>query len=195
MFFKRQQRAVGSTNGYIEEMIEGQKAVKVFCHEEDVKDCFAELNDTLRQASTNANTYANIIMPIMVNLSYVNYALTAATGAMLVISGRMDIGSIASFLQYTRSFSQPITQISQQFNAILAALAGAERIFEIIDEEPEVDAGDVSLVYAEVNADDVPYRKARAIRESGHGSVLLQTAAAVHAAERRREVCRRVFRI
>lgn len=152
VFFKRQQRAVGSTNGYIEEMIEGQKVVKVFCHEDDVKDRFAELNDTLRQASTNANTYANIIMPIMVNLSYVNYALTAATGAMLVISGRMDIGSIASFLQYTRSFSQPITQISQQFNAILAALAGAERIFEIIDEEPEVDAGDVNLVYAEVNA-------------------------------------------
>lgn len=152
-YFKRQQKAVGEANGFIEEMIEGQKVVKVFCHEEETKKEFAQLNENLRQASTNANTYANIMMPIMGNLSYVNYALTAAAGAMMVITGRMDIGSIASFLQYTRSFSQPITQISQQFNSILSALAGAERIFEIIDEKPEQDEGYVTLVNAKKNED------------------------------------------
>lgn len=152
-YFKKQQKAVGEANGYIEEMIEGQKVVKVFCHEDNTKDEFAVLNENLRQASTNAHTYANIMMPIMGNLSYVNYAITAAIGAMMVISGRMDIGSIASFLQYTRSFSQPITQISQQFNSILAALAGAERIFEIIDEKCEEDNGYVTLVNIKKNKD------------------------------------------
>ena len=139
--FKRQQQAVGALNGYIEEMTEGQKVVKVFCHEEEAKEGFDKLNEEYRSAATDANTYASIMMPIMGNLSYINYALTAAIGAMLVIRGSMDLGSIASFLQYTRSFSQPITQISQQFNALLAALAGAERIFEIIDAKPEEDEG------------------------------------------------------
>jgi len=152
-FFKKQQKAIGAANGYIEEMIEGQKVVKVFCHEDTTKEEFAKLNENLREAATNANTYANIMMPIMGNLSYVNYACTAAIGAMLVIAGHMDIGSIASFLQYTRSFSQPITQISQQFNAILAALAGAERIFEIIDEKPEEDDGYVTLANVTRNQD------------------------------------------
>lgn len=147
-YFKKQQKAIGAANGYIEEMIEGQKVVKVFCHEDAIKNEFAGLNENLRQAATNANTFANIMMPIMGNLSYVNYAFTASIGAMMVIAGHMDIGTIASFLQYTRSFSQPITQISQQFNAILAALAGAERIFEIIDEKPEQDDGYVTLVNA-----------------------------------------------
>lgn len=152
-YFKNQQQAIGAANGYIEEMIEGQKIVKVFCHEDATKNEFAVFNDNLRQAGTNANTYANIMMPIMGNLSYVNYAFCAALGAMMVISGRMEIGSVASFLQYTRSFSQPITQISQQFNAILSALAGAERIFEIIDEKPECDDGYVTLVNVTKNAD------------------------------------------
>lgn len=144
--FKKQQKSIGIVNGYIEEIIEGQKVVKVFSHEEAVKSEFASLNENLRQVATDANTYANIMMPIMVNLSYFNYAFTAAIGAVMVISGRMDIGTIAAFLQYTRSFAHPITQISQQFNAILAALAGAERIFEVIDEKPEEDHGVVSLV-------------------------------------------------
>ena len=144
--FKAQQKALGEANGYIEEMIEGQKVIKVFCHEDIVKNEFAKLNAKLRDASTQAHTYANVLMPIMGNLSYVQYALTAAFGAVLVIMGRMDLGSIASFLQYTRSFSQPITQISQQFNALLTALAGAERIFEVIDAEPEKDDGYVTLV-------------------------------------------------
>ncbi len=151
--FKRQQQAVGALNGYIEEMTEGQKVVKVFCHEEEAKESFNKLNEEYRKAATDANTYASIMMPIMGNLSYINYALTAAIGAMLVIRGSMDLGSIASFLQYTRSFSQPITQISQQFNALLAALAGAERIFEIIDAKPEEDEGYVQLVNANLSPD------------------------------------------
>ena len=151
--FKRQQQAVGALNGYIEEMTEGQKVVKVFCHEKEAEENFDRLNEEYREAATDANTYASIIMPIMGNLSYINYALTAAIGAMLVIRGSMDLGSIASFLQYTRSFSQPITQISQQFNALLAALAGAERIFEIIDAKPEEDDGYVQLVNANLSPD------------------------------------------
>lgn len=152
-FFKAQQKAIGTANGYIEEMIEGQKVVKVFCHENAVRTQFAVLNEELRTAATSANTYASIIMPIMGNLSYVNYALTAAVGALLAIMNLLDLGSILSFLQYTRSFSQPITQISQQFNALLSALAGAERIFEIIDTPAEVDDGYVTLVNAEKSSD------------------------------------------
>lgn len=151
--FKDNQKALGETNGYIEEMIEGQRVIKVFCHEDVVKSEFAVLNETQRLAATRANLLANIMMPIMGNLGYVNYALTAVAGAGMVISGRMDLGSIASFLQYTRSFSQPITQISQQFNAILSALAGAERIFEVIDETPEEDDGYVTLVNANIAED------------------------------------------
>ena len=146
LHFKKQQKVMGTVNGYIEEIIEGQKVVKVFCHEDEVKKAFAKLNEDLREVATDANTYANIMMPIMGNLSYVNYAFTAAVGAVMVITNRMDIGTIAAFLQYTRSFSHPIAQISQQFNAILAALAGAERIFEVIDEKPEQDNGFISLV-------------------------------------------------
>ncbi|HWR62395.1 MAG TPA: ABC transporter ATP-binding protein [Clostridia bacterium] len=146
MYFRKQQKEIGRVNGYIEEMIEGQKVVKVFSHEEAVISGFDRLNEELCKASTGANTFANILMPIMGNLSYVNYALTAAAGAVLAINGRLDIGTIASFLQYTRSFSQPITQMSQQMNSILNALAGAERIFELIDEKPEADEGTVELV-------------------------------------------------
>ena len=146
--FKRQQAAVGAVNGYIEEMIEGQKVVKVFCHEDEAKERFNLLNEEMRQAATSANTTANILMPIMNNISYFNYAITAAVGAVMAINGMLDIGSIASFLQYTRSFSQPITQISQQFNNIFAALAGAERIFALIDAPKEEDDGYVTLVNA-----------------------------------------------
>lgn len=152
-YFKEQQRAVGAANGYIEELIEGQKVVKVFNHEDTTKAEFAKLNENLRNASTNAHTYANILMPIMGNLSYVNYALTAACGAALIMVNLMDLGSVAAFLQYTRSFSQPITQISQQFNSLLSALAGAERIFEVIDTSPETDEGKVHLVNMRQGAD------------------------------------------
>lgn len=152
-YFKKQQETVGKVNGYIEEMIEGQKVIKVFCHENVIKKDFDELNDTLCQASTNANTFANILMPIMGNLSYIHYALTAALGGALAVTGRLDLGTIASFLQFTRSFSMPITQVSQQFNAILMALAGAERIFDLIDQEPEVDDGYVTLVRGTFDSD------------------------------------------
>ena len=146
MYFKKQQKEIGKVNGYIEEMIEGQKVVKVFSYEEAVKNNFEQLNEELRKAATSANTLASILMPIVGNLSYMHYALTAAVGAIMAIGGHMDIGTIASFLQYTRSFSHPITQISQQLNSVLSALAGAERIFEVIDEKPEMDEGVVELV-------------------------------------------------
>lgn len=153
--FRAQQKNMGAMNGYAEEYIEGQKVVKVFCREEHIKSDYASLTDDYRIAATDANTYASILMPIMGNISYINYAATSIVGAILIINGvrNMSIGSLASFLQYTRQFSQPITQVSQQFNNILAALAGAERIFEIIDEQPEADDGYVTLVNAVKGAD------------------------------------------
>lgn len=152
-YFKRQQKAIGAVNGYIEEMIEGQKVVKVFCHEEKSKAAFGKINEELFDAASNANTFASILGPITNNFSYINYALTATIGAALAVGGVLDIGTVASFLQSTRSFFQPITQISQQFNSIINALAGAERIFELIDETPERDDGTVTLVYAERKED------------------------------------------
>lgn len=146
--FREQQDAIGKVNGYVEEMIGGLKVIKVFNHEQKAIEEFNELNDRLCKAGTRANTYANILMPIMGNLSHIQYALVAIVGAMRVISGHMDLGSIAAFLQYTRSFSRPITMMSQQMNSILNALAGAERIFAIIDEEPETDDGTVTLANA-----------------------------------------------
>ncbi len=146
--FRAQQAAIGKVNGYVEEMITGQKVVKVFNHEEKSIEAFNELNDKLCEAGTRANTFANILMPIMGNLSHVQYAVVAIAGAMRVISGHMDLGSIAAFLQYTRSFSRPITMMSQQVNSVLNALAGAERIFSVIDEKAEDDDGKVTLVNA-----------------------------------------------
>ncbi len=147
-YFAGQQKSVGAVNGYIEEMIEGQKVVKVFNHEEEAKARFAELNDQLCKQVTGANTFASILMPIMGNLSHIHYAVTAATGAAMILGGHLDIGSLTSFLQYTRSFFNPITQLSQQFNSILMALAGAERIFDVIDTPVETDDGYVELVNA-----------------------------------------------
>ncbi len=162
MYFKKQQAAIGAVNGYIEEMIEGQKVIKVFCHEDKVKTDFSELNDNLCQAATGAQTFASILMPIMGNLSYANYAITAITGSFMAVGGIIELGTVASFLQYTRSFSQPITQISQMFNLILNALAGAERIFNLIDEQPEQDSGYVTLVNANIDANgnitEAPHR-------------------------------------
>jgi len=152
-FFMRRQQALAAANGYIEEMIEGQREVKVFCHEDAVREEFTELSENLRSASTSAMTLGMILMPIMGNLSHALYAITAAAGAGLMIAGRLDIGTIAAFLQYTKQFSNPITQISQQITGILNALAGAERIFELIDETPEADEGTVTLVYANRSVD------------------------------------------
>ncbi len=152
-YFGRQQKSVGNLNGYVEEMIEGQKVVKVFNYEEVSKDNFEKLNNELFASACGANTFANLMMPVLVNLSYVLYAVTAMLGAIYSIRFGFDLGSLASFLQYTRSFSQPINQISQQFNSILQAIAGAERIFEVLDQEPETDEGFVTLVNVKVSED------------------------------------------
>ncbi len=153
--FIAQQKALGAVNGYIEEMIDGQKVVKVFCHEEKADEEFDRLNDELCKAATSANTFANILMPIMNNLSYFHYAMTAIAGGIMAVKGigSITIGTVVTYLQLTRSFSQPITQVSQQFNSVLTALAGAERIFRVIDEEPETDEGYVTLVNANIAAD------------------------------------------
>ncbi len=148
--FIAQQKALGKANGYIEEMIDGQKVVKVFCHEDKATEEFNQLNEELCEAATRANTFANILMPIMNNLSYLHYAATAIVGGIMAVNGfgGMNIGKLVSYLQFTRQFSQPITQVSQQLNSVLTALAGAERIFKVIDEEPEADDGYVTLVKA-----------------------------------------------
>ncbi len=151
MYFKKQQESIGKVNGYIEEIIEGQKVVKVFNHEEEVISNFGEINENLRKTATSANTFASILGPIMNNLSHITYAFTAATGGLLALRGAMSPGEIVAFLQYIRSFTQPISNITQQFNNAFMALAGAERIFEIIDQKPEIDEGYVVLVNAEYN--------------------------------------------
>ena len=144
-YFAAQQKAVGEVNGYIEEMIEGQKVIKVFNHESAAKEGFDQRNEAYRPAGTRAQIYAGIMMPVMGNLSYINYAVTCCVGGLLAIRSG-DLGGLAAFLQYTRQVSQPITQISQQVNTILSAVAGAERVFEVMEAQPEVDEGKVTLV-------------------------------------------------
>ena len=143
-YFMAQQRDIGIVNGYIEEMMDGQKVVKVFCHEEEAKARFKELFDS----ASNANVFANILMPVMANIGNINYVLTTIVGALLAIGnvGGLTLGGLASFLQLTRSFNQPVTQIAQQFNSIIMALAGAERVFGLLDEPSEQDNGYVTLV-------------------------------------------------
>ena len=150
-FFKARQDSMGKVNGYIEEMIEGQKVVKVFCHEQAVNSRFDELNETLRRNTAAASTLASIMGPIMNNLSHVTYAIIAASGGLLGVAGIIDIGTLGAFLQYTRSFSMPVAEISQQANNVLSALAGAERIFALLDEKAEEDEGDIVMVNARVN--------------------------------------------
>ena len=149
-YFIRQQASLGSLNGYIEEMVHGQKVIKVFCHEEKDKEEFDRLNGELFEDADAANKYANILMPIMGNMGHLQYVLVAVVGGALALSGisSLTLGAIAAFLQLSRSFSQPISQMSQQFNSVVMALAGAGRIFALMDEEPETDEGYVSLVNA-----------------------------------------------
>lgn len=162
-YFMAQQQDLGKVNGYIEEMMDGQKVVKVFCHEEEAKAKFKELNDKLFDSASNANVYANVLMPVMGNIGNINYVLTTIVGSLLAIGGigGLTLGGLASFLQLTRSFNQPITQIAQQFNSIIMALAGAERIFNLMDEPSEQDGGYVTLVNARYEGDklvEVPER-------------------------------------
>ena len=143
--FRKQQASLGAINAFVEETINGQKVVKVFNRETKIEAEFSEKNEALRQSATRAQTYAVIMMPIMGNLSYISYALTAAVGAVLVINGSLDIGSIGAFLQYSRTFSHPLTQLSNQMNLLIGAVAGAERVFKLLDQAAEEDRGDVSL--------------------------------------------------
>ena len=149
-FFVKQQGELGALNGYIEEMIEGQKVIKVFCHEEEAKNDFNRLNENLFRSADNANKYVNIMGPINAQIGNVSYVLVAIVGAILAIGniGGFTLGSLASFLTFNRNLNMPINQISQQFNTVVMALAGADRVFKLMDEEPEVDEGYVMLVNA-----------------------------------------------
>ena len=147
-FFMEQQKNLGIVNGYIEEMMEGQKVVKVFCHEEESLEKFNELNDQLFESANNANKFANVLMPTCAQIGNISYVLCAIVGGVLAVNGigGFTLGGLASFLTFNKSFSQPINQVSQQFNSIVMALAGAKRIFDLLDEKPEVDEGYVTLV-------------------------------------------------
>ena len=149
--FQRQQAALGAMNGYIEEMIEGQKVIKVFRHEEQAIRRFTALNGGYRDAATAAQAYAGMMMPAMGNLSKINYAVTCCVGGLLAIGGVFDVGSLGAYLLYVKQVSQPVGQISQQINTLLAAAAGAERIFAVMDEQPETDEGKTVIVRVEKN--------------------------------------------
>ena len=151
--FQRQQAALGAVNGYIEEMIEGQKVIKVFNHEKQAIGRFTTLNDEYRQAATAAQAYAGMMMPAMGNLSKINYAVTCCVGGLLAIGGVFDVGSLGAYLLYVKQVSQPVGQISQQINTLLAAAAGAERIFAVMEEQPETDEGKTIIVRVEKNGD------------------------------------------
>ncbi len=150
-FFIEQQTKLGEINGYIEEMIDGTKVVKVFCHEDEVEKDFDVINEQLCTVATKANTFAGIMGPVSNNLNYLLYAIVSIIGGLLASKSYLSIGTLVAFLTYTRNFSQPISQITQQFNTVLTALAGAERVFTIIDETPEQDDGYVTLVPAVEN--------------------------------------------
>ncbi len=149
-YFARQQRDLGAVNGYIEEMMEGQKVVKVFCHEEKALENFKRINGQLRDSANNANKFANMMMPINANLGNISYVICAVAGGALAIGGYtgLTLGTLVSFLTLNKNFTQPVTQISQQMNSIVMAMAGAERVFKLLDEVPETDDGYVELVNA-----------------------------------------------
>ncbi len=151
--FQRQQAALGAMNGYIEEMIEGQKVIKVFNHEGQAVARFTDLNGGYRDAATAAQAYAGMMMPAMGNLSKINYAVTCCVGGLLAIGGVFDVGSLGAYLLYVKQVSQPVGQISQQVNTLLAAAAGAERIFAVMEEQPETDEGKTVIVRVEKNGD------------------------------------------
>lgn len=147
-YFLEQQQNIGTLNGYIEEMMEGQKVVKVFCHEQESMDKFNELNEKLFNSANNANKFANVLMPTVAQLGNISYVLCSIVGGILAINGfgGFTLGGLASFLAFNKSFNMPINQVSQQLNSIVMALAGAKRIFDLLNEEPETDQGYVTLV-------------------------------------------------
>ncbi len=160
-FFVKQQENIGKINGYIEEMMEGQKVVKVFCHEEETKKKFDEINEELCESTAKANMYANILMPCIMNIGNLGYVLVAVVGGILSVNGILTVGSIAAFLQFIKAFTNPIGQVSEEMNFIIMALAGAERIFKLMDEEVEVDDGYVTLVNAKIENGKIVETKER----------------------------------
>lgn len=154
-YFHDQQNDLGRVNGFIEEMMDGQKVVKVFNHEERAKEDFRKLNQELRHSATNANIFANILMPVSANIGHISYVLCAMLGAALALQGYagLTLGTLVSFLALNRGFTNPITQISQQINSVVMAMAGANRVFKLLDAEIEVDEGYVELVNAKEDAD------------------------------------------
>lgn len=160
-FFVKQQENIGKINGYIEEMMEGQKVVKVFCHEEETKKKFDEINEELCESTAKANMYANILMPCIMNIGNLGYVLVAVVGGILSVNGILTVGSIAAFLQFIKAFTNPISQVSEEMNFIIMALAGAERIFKLMDEEVEVDDGYVTLVNAKIENGKIVETKER----------------------------------
>ena len=155
VYFSKQQTDLGTVNGYIEEMMDGQKVVKVFCHEEKTLEEFRKLNEKLRESADKANTFSNISMPVNANLGNISYVLCAVVGAVFALGGYwgLTLGTLVSFLTLNKNSTQPVSQISQQMNSIVMAMAGAQRIFDLMDEEPEEDHGYVELVNAKVKPD------------------------------------------
>ena len=156
-YFIKQQQSLGKVDGYIEEMIAGQKVIKVFNHEEEAKENFRKLNNELFEDAKNANSYANILMPTLANLGNLLYVLVAIVGGIMLFNnfGGITLGVIVAFVNLSKSFTMPIAQLSQQINSIIMAMAGAKRVFELIDEEPEYDEGYVTLVNAEINGTEI----------------------------------------
>ena len=154
-YYVRQQRDLGIVDGFIEEMLDGQKVVKVFCHEQAAMDDFHKVNEALRDSANKANRYANLLMPINANIGWLSYALVAIVGALLAINGLagVTLGTVVTFVGLNKSFTQPITQVSQQVNFVVTAAAGAQRVFELMDQKPEEDEGYVELVNAKDGAD------------------------------------------
>ena len=150
-YFIKQQNELGKVNGFVEEMIEGQKVIKVFCHETKTIEDFNIINNELYEISSKANGYANVLMPTMVNLSNINYAIISISGSIFILLNILTLGTLIAFLQYTRMFVHPISDISQQFNSVLTALAGAERIFRVMDVKPEKDDGKVVLANIKID--------------------------------------------
>ena len=149
-YFSAQQTELGEVNGYVEEMIRGQKVVKVFCYEQNAAKEFEKINYSLRDKATQAQLYSGVMMPVIQNLNTINFALTATMGGMLAILRGLDLGGLAAFLQYSRQFGRPVNEISSQYNSLQSALAGAERIFQIMDENPEISDMPEAVILTEV---------------------------------------------
>ncbi len=152
-YFNRQQEELGKINGFVQEMMAGQKVEKVFNHEQKNFEKFCEMNESFRKESTNALAFAGMMIPTIVSLSYLNYAVSACVGGLFTLKGLMDLGSLSSYLIYVRQSAMPLNQFTQQVNFLLSALSGAERIFDMMDEKPEIDEGSVTLCNAVKNAD------------------------------------------